>query len=130
MIPQPTDSVKKICPAAASHTCGLASAAKSGFQTKPRPDITFWSGPAPGGGSSVSTRTIRIAANTNSSGIAHSASRSMPRATPPSRIATLMAKVSTKKPYAGSRLEKCWFFSTPWKPARKWPTSAIEPSPK
>ena len=113
-IPQPTESVKKICPAAASQTCGFAIAEKSGFQMNPRPFETVWSAAAPAGGSSVSTRIIRITANRKSIGIAQSASRSMPRATPPSRIAMLRPKAIRKKPYAGAKLAKCWFCSTPW----------------
>jgi len=74
----PTDNVKNIWPAAASHTFALFRAEKSGFQRKPRPFAIFQPGREVSGVPSVKTRTIIIIANMSRRGMAILQSFSMP----------------------------------------------------
>ena len=74
----PTLNVKKICPAASSQTRADKSVEKSGFQTKPRPLLTFQSGWAGSGVPKVRTRIKRMIAQKKSAGSAHLQKRSMP----------------------------------------------------
>ncbi len=99
--PIPTESVKKICPVAASQTDGSHNLDQSGLYMKLSPSsgllvvatpltMTVWS-------PSVSTRTTRIAAKMNSSGMPILASRSMPLVSPWLTTQKLTAMVMKKK---------------------------------
>ena len=82
MMPNPTLSVKKICPAAASQVFDSPSLLQSGFHRKPRPLTTLFSGFAGFGAPSVSTRIVRKPARINSTGRAYMHTTSMPLLTP------------------------------------------------
>jgi|GEM_PF-2761788 len=74
----PTLKVKRICPAAASHTFAFKSALKSGFHRKPNPFETFQSGCAGIGAPSVITLTAIIIANIKRTGRANLHNLSIP----------------------------------------------------
>ena len=76
--PKPTERLKKICPAAASHVCGLLSVSNDGFHIWPRPFHTLCSGCAASGAPSVSTRASTTSAQTAIRGIAQLQNFSMP----------------------------------------------------
>jgi hypothetical protein len=85
MIPKPTESVKKIWPAASSQTCGSARAENTpplptplGFHMNPSPLTTFWSGSWGLGVPNVSTRASTMNAATTNAGMAYVQKVSMP----------------------------------------------------
>ena len=92
IIPKPTESEKKICPAAASQVCGLASASQKptlisspliklcpiGFHIKPSPLRIDASGLFGFGVPRVSTRIRIITAQNSNAGIANLQNHSIP----------------------------------------------------
>jgi len=84
MMPKPTESVKKIWPAAASQSSGLASGRQMlspsalGFHMKPSALLMFASGRVGSGVFSVSTRTRISTPISSSSGMANLQNASIP----------------------------------------------------
>ena len=87
MMPKPTESEKKICPKAATHTLVSPSADQSGVNSASRPL------PAPGRKSAATTREMKA---TNSTGMKITEVAPMPFCTPSAITASTKTQTSTR----------------------------------